>query len=65
MATSANTNEPAHWRQCADEARRVADQLEDDPVAKKAMIEIAQAYEKLAKLAEAELIADSCSLKVR
>jgi hypothetical protein len=50
MATNANTNDPAHWRQCAEEARRVADQL-DDPVAKKAMMEIAQSYETLAKLA--------------
>ena len=40
-----------HWRQRAQESRSIADQL-DDPVAKKTMLEIAEAYEQLALLAE-------------
>jgi len=47
-------DDPGHWRQCAEEARRTADQL-DDPVAKKTMLEIADAYEQLATLAEPKL----------
>jgi hypothetical protein len=44
---------PAHWRQCADQARRAADQ-ETDPTASETLLEIAEAYEKLAALAEGE-----------
>jgi hypothetical protein len=47
-------DDPGHWRQCAEEARRTADQL-DDLANKKTMLEIADAYEKLATLAEAKL----------
>ena len=43
--------DPAHWRQCADHARRTADQ-ETDPTTIKTLLEIAEAYEKLASLAE-------------
>ena len=46
--------EPAHWRQCADQARRAAD-LETDPTTTQTLLEIAEAYEKLAVLAEAKL----------
>ena len=42
---------PAHWQRRAEEARRIADQL-DDPIAKKTMREIALSYERLAALAE-------------
>jgi hypothetical protein len=45
-------DDPAHWRQKADEARRMADQLAD-PEAKQAMLEIAASYEQLAKIAGA------------
>jgi hypothetical protein len=45
---------PAHWRQRADHARRAADQ-EIDPTTRKTLQEIAEAYEKLAALAEAKL----------
>jgi hypothetical protein len=41
---------PQHWRQRAEEARRVADQL-TDPVAQKTMREIALSYDRLADLA--------------
>jgi uncharacterized membrane protein len=45
---------PAHWRQCADQALRAADQ-ETDPTTRKTLQEIAEAYENLAALAEAKL----------
>ena len=51
MKTSSIANDPAHWRRRAEEARRVADQL-DDPIAKKTMRDIATSYERLATLAE-------------
>jgi hypothetical protein len=44
-------NDPAYWRQRADEARRLADQL-TDAVAKQALQEVASSYEQLAELAE-------------
>ncbi|MFZ0851443.1 MAG: hypothetical protein WAO08_19810 [Hyphomicrobiaceae bacterium] len=47
-------DDPAHWRKCADEARRAADQvfaLRDKDI----LIDVADAYEQLAKLTEAEL----------
>ena len=46
-------DDPAHWRRHAEEACRTADQM-DDPADKKTMLEIADAYEKLATLAEAK-----------
>ena len=47
-------DDPAHWRQRAEEARRTAEQL-DDLADKKTMLDIADAYERLATLAEAKL----------
>jgi hypothetical protein len=44
----------AHWHQCADQTRRAADQ-ETDPTASETLLEITEAYEKLAALAEAKL----------
>jgi hypothetical protein len=44
-------NDPAHWRRRAEEARRIADHL-DDPVAKQKMLEVAQHYEQIAAIAE-------------
>jgi hypothetical protein len=43
---------PEHWLQRAREAREMADAMKD-PVAKAAMIAIAENYEKIAKRAEA------------
>lgn len=45
---------PAHWRQCADQARQAADQV-TDPTTSATLLEIGEAYEKLAALAEARL----------
>jgi hypothetical protein len=47
-------NEPAHWRQWAEDACRAADEAVD-PIEKTTLIEIAAAYEQLAVLAEAKL----------
>ena len=54
MPTLPIIDDPSHWRRRAQEARRIADQL-DDPVAKMTMLDIAQSYEQLAALAEAKL----------
>ena len=44
---------PAHWRQRAEEARREAEQI-DDPSTKSALLEIAAAYERLVAIIEAQ-----------
>jgi hypothetical protein len=44
-------NDPAHWRERAGEARRIAKQLADI-VAKQILLDIALSYEALAKIAE-------------
>ena len=54
MQTLSIVDDPTHWRQRAEEAHRVADQL-DDPIAKKTMEDVAHSYEQLAALAEAKL----------
>jgi hypothetical protein len=46
--------DPAHWRQRAKDARRDAD-LATDPIDRDTLIGIANAYEKLAVIAEAKL----------
>jgi hypothetical protein len=53
MPTPSILDDPSHWRRRAEEARRVADQL-DDAIAKKTMLDIAQSYEQLAALAQAK-----------
>ena len=45
-------NDPAYWRERADEARRIAEQLAD-AVAKQTMLEIANSYDALAVLKSA------------
>jgi hypothetical protein len=50
--TTSPINDPAYWRQRAEEARRTADQLHD-PLAKKTLLEIARSYEQLSILTEA------------
>jgi hypothetical protein len=55
MNTSAsNEDDPAHWRLRANQTRRAAMQMLD-PIAKKTLMEIADAYVQLATLAEAKL----------
>jgi len=49
-------DEPAQWRERAEEARRAASQSQGiDPFAEKTLLEIADAYEQLVRLAEAKL----------
>jgi hypothetical protein len=48
-------NDPAHWRKRAEEARKMAEQI-DDVLAQAAMLRIAEDYEQLAKRAEARAI---------
>jgi hypothetical protein len=49
-------NDPVHWRRRAAETRSIADQL-DDPAAKKAMLEIAEQYERIAAIAQKGAVA--------
>ncbi len=47
-------DDPAHWRQRADEARAMAEQMTDRD-ARQMMLGIAEDYEKLAKRTEERL----------
>jgi hypothetical protein len=42
-------NDPAYWRERAEEARRIAKQLAD-PVSREMMLDIARSYDNLAKI---------------
>ena len=42
--------DPAHWREMAEEARKVAEHL--DEASKRLMLEVAQGYDRLAALVE-------------
>jgi hypothetical protein len=50
-------NDPAHWRQRAQEMRGIADLL-DDPAAKTAVLEIVRQYERIAVMAEQRAVAE-------
>jgi hypothetical protein len=51
MKTPSPVDDPAHWRQRAQEARRMAEHS-DEPDVKKGLMEIAAAYERLVALIE-------------
>jgi len=44
-------SDPEHWRFRAEEARAVADEMKAEE-ARKTMLQVAQAYDRLAKMAE-------------
>jgi hypothetical protein len=44
-------NDPAYWRERAEEARHIAKQLADT-ISKETMLDIARSYDKLAKITE-------------
>ena len=48
-------NDPAHWRDRAEEARRIAEEMVD-PDAKRMMLNIAAGYDRLAQHAETRLL---------
>jgi hypothetical protein len=52
--TALSINDPAYWRQRAEEARRTAGQV-DDPLAKKTLLDIARSYEQLSILTQTRL----------
>jgi hypothetical protein len=47
-------NDPEHWRSRAEQARTLAEQM-DDPEAARLMVGIADGYDELAKRAEGRL----------
>jgi hypothetical protein len=49
MDTKSQINDPALWRQRAEEARRTAEQL-NDAVSQKVLRDVADYYEQLARL---------------
>jgi hypothetical protein len=54
MTTPSSVDDPTHWRQRAEDARRDADR-HDDPYIKRELIDIAAAYEEVARHIEAKL----------
>ena len=54
-------NEALEWRDRADQAREVAGQL-TDPGAKRAVLQLAESFERLARAAAARAGAQQCDL---
>jgi hypothetical protein len=50
LPSSSIFDNPEHWRERAEEARHVAEQL-DDTIARAAMLRIAEHYERIAEQA--------------
>jgi hypothetical protein len=50
-------NDPAYWRERAQEARRIAEQLAD-AIAKQTMLEIARSYDNLAEIAKSQAVSE-------
>jgi hypothetical protein len=44
-------NDPAYWRERAEEARRIAEHLAD-PISKEMMLDVARSYDDLAKITQ-------------
>jgi len=57
MPTS-HINDPEHWRSRAEEARTLADQMNDE-TSKQMMLRIAADYERLAERAEEQALKSS------
>ena len=57
METPFQISDPAHWRRRADEVRRMAD-LFPDAAAKRIFMDIAVAYEEVAKLVESNQLSE-------
>jgi hypothetical protein len=53
MKATSQINDPAYWRERAEEARRMAEQSGDDAVSRQILRDIAASYDELAELAEA------------
>jgi len=53
--TKISINDPKHWRERAEEARTIADDI-TDPDSKRKMLRIADDYEELARRAEKRLL---------
>jgi hypothetical protein len=54
MNTTANMDDPAYWLRRADEARSAAEDVAD-PISKKTLLDIADAYVQLASFAAGKL----------
>jgi aromatic ring-opening dioxygenase catalytic subunit (LigB family) len=55
VSSGSFTHDAQHWRDRAEEARRLAEQMNDD-VSKEMMYRIAEDYERLAARAELRLL---------
>jgi hypothetical protein len=53
--TKISINDPKHWRERAEEARTIADDI-TDPDSKRNLLRIADDYEELARRAEKRLL---------
>ena len=54
-------NDPRHWRERAEEARRIAEDMAD-PDAKRMMLIIAAGYDRLAQHADTRLLTGTCRM---